>query len=238
MDVIVIAHYGKKAHSLSDDDIEELSSSLDKNIPFYLEPSNLRSAGIYYAKNKYCLIGSDVRDWEKYNGNMLPELKLPIKDYDHFLMLIKKDKQVIKTFLDSKKAEEIRITPFEDCELTIPIYNDVNVFFGGKGTGKSIILESIKMYYEGKGISDISFYNSESKNADYKQITAINNEDSDYDYVNIEDCSDCFERLMLWKEAPITDIKKYVDWANTKEYNKLSKTFGFKKASFSTAILT
>ena len=236
MDVIVIAHYGKKAHSLSDDDIEELSSSLDKNIPFYLEPSNLRSAGIYFAKNKNCLIGSDVRDWEKYSGSLLPELKLPIKDYDHFLMLIKKDKQVITTFLDSKKAEEIRIAPFNDCELAIPIYNDVNVFFGGKGTGKSIILESIKQYYEGKGISDISFYSSENNSANYKQIITINNEDSDYDYVNLDDCSECFDELMSWKEAPITDIRKYVDWANTKEYNKLSKSFGFKKASFSTAI--
>ena len=34
----------------------------------------------------------------------------------------------------------------------------------------------------------------------------------------------------------VNDIKKYVDWANTKEYNKLSKTFGFKMAVFSTAI--
>jgi hypothetical protein len=132
-----MAHYLGKSHALDPSDIELLQKHLDNKIPLFMEPANLRSAGIYYGKNINCLIGSDIRDWSKYNGEGLPELKMPIKDFQHFLLLMKKDPQVMKTFLDTKKSEDVEIKPFKDCKLTLPIYNDVNVFFGGKGTGKS-----------------------------------------------------------------------------------------------------
>lgn len=236
LDVIVIAHYGGKAHSLLEADIQLFKNSLAFGIPFFLEPANLRSAGIYYAKNINCLIGSDVRDWNAYDGNRLPELKMPIKDYEHFLLLVKKDKQVMKTFLESKKADTITIKPFDDCTLTIPIYNDVNVLFGGKGTGKSIILKSIKQHYEAQGITDISFYDSQAKESEFKKISSVTCDSGDFDNLHIDDCEADFIKLKEWKEPTITNLSKYIDWANTRTFSALSQSFGFKNASFSTVI--
>ena len=236
LDVIVIAHYGGKSHSLLEDDIQLLKKSLASDTPFFLEPANLRSAGIYYAKNLNCLIGSDVRNWDAYDGNKLPELKMPIKDYEHFLLLIKKDKQVMKTFMDSKKSDTITIKPFDDCILTLPIYNDVNVLFGGKGTGKSIILSHIKQHYESQGITDISFYNSQTKESEFKKISSITCDSGDFDELHIDDHESDFTKLKEWKEPAVTDLSKYLDWANTRSFSTLSQAFGFKNASFSSII--
>lgn len=238
LNVIVMAHFGGKAHALDDQDIELLKNLLDNNIPFFLEPANLRSAGIYYAKNINCLIGSDVRDWSKYDAKKLPELKMPIKDFQHFLLLVKKDEQVMKTFLESKKSEDIEIKPFSDCKLMLPIYNDVNVFFGGKGTGKSEIVKSIKAYYESKGLADISSYSGQTKDDDYKKMVTVTNEPNDFELLHIDDCANDFKSLMNWKEAAITDLSRYISWAQTKQVNKLSQTFGFKNATFTEVIST
>ena len=236
LDVIVIAHYGGKSHSLAEADIQLFKNSLTSGIPFFLEPANLRSAGIYYAKNINCLIGSDVRDWSAYDGNRLPELKMPIKDYKHFLLLIKKDEQVMKTFLESKMAETITIKPFDDCTLNLPIYNDVNILFGGKGTGKSNILKSIKAHYEAQGITDIGFYDSQTKDYEFKKISTVTCESGDFDNLHIDDCEAAFKKLKEWKEPQITSLSKYIKWYDTRSFSTLSQSFGFKNASFTTVI--
>lgn len=231
-DIVLIAHYGAKKPSLYEEDLHYLKEKLKNKTPFFLETSNLRSAGILYAHNINSFIGSDVKDWSNYEKCELPELKMPISDYENFKLLVKKDEQVIETFVNQKESKNISINPFNDCHLDLKIYNDINIIFGGKGTGKSIILNEIKQKFESFGNSDVSYYSAQSKSEDYKKLVSINNEQSDFDKLNIDDCSVDFSNISSWKDSTIIPTKDYYNWANNKNNNELSSRFGFKNCTF------
>ncbi|MEG0361822.1 MAG: hypothetical protein RR602_09315 [Longicatena sp.] len=237
MNVIVIAHYGKKEPSLCDVDINELKEMFGNKVPFFLEVSNLRSAGILYAHNMNSFIGSDIQDWKKYNESELPELKMPIVDYSHFCLLVKKDPKIIKTFLDQKKSDEFKIKPFED-EINLNIYNDINVIFGGKGTGKSKILESIKEHYDSLGNSDVSYYNGQTKESDFKKITGIVPTTNEIENYDVASNTESIAFLKEWKDVTIITMDKYIGWINTKDVNVHSKKFGFREATFGEVLKT
>lgn len=231
-DILVIAHYGWKKPSLIQSDLDILKNQLQNMKPLFLEVPQLRSAGILYAHNLNSFIGSDVQDWDNYSKCELPELKMPIDNYDHFNLLVKKDEQVLKTFINQKFNKEITIVPFDDCKVILPIYNDVNIFFGGKGTGKSSFLNALKKHFDSLGNSDVAYYDGQTKETEFKKMVKVNNETSDFDYLNIRDCVDSFNKIKEWKDVSITPITDYVNWAKTKDTNKLSEKFGFKDAVF------
>ena len=236
LDIIVIAHYGWKKPSLVQEDLDTLKNLLQDDKPLFLEVPQLRSAGILYAHNLDSFIGSDIHDWDKYSEVELPELKMPIKDYDHFNLLIKKDTQVLKTFMYTKFNTDVKVSPFDDCTVDIPIFNDINIFFGGKGTGKSSFLKAIKNHFDALGNSDVAYYDGQTKESEYKKLTTVANEDGDFSKLKINDCQENFNKIKEWKDVSITPLNKYLDWASTRDANKLSANFGFKDAVFNETI--
>ena len=231
-DITVIAHYAWKNPSLSETDLDVLRKDLSNGKPLFLEVTQLRSAGILYAHNINSFIGSDVQDWNNYSNCSLPELKMPISDYEHFNLLVKKDEQVLKTFVDQKINEVISIAPFDDCSISLPIYNDINVIFGGKGTGKSSFLDRLKDYFDSKGNADVSYYDGQTKDTEFKKLIRVENDDSDFYKISNDDCKTEFKDISDWTDVSITSIDKYKNWAQTKDINGLSKKFGFKDATF------
>lgn len=157
---------------------------------------------------------------------------MAIKDFNTFKLLIRKDSNVIKTFLDEVGNEKINVHPYEDWFMNFDLYNDVNLVFGDKGTGKSILLDAIKKYYESKGITDISYYSGQTKEEQFDNLIKRNLVDSDFDIFGINDFSDDFKYLTNWKESKITQIKSYVDWQKTIQTSKLAQKFGFRDAEF------
>lgn len=231
-DITVIAHYAWKNPSLSETDLDVLRNDLSNEKPLFLEVTQLRSAGILYAHNINSFIGSDVQDWNNYSNCSLPELKMPISDYEHFNLLVKKDEQVLKTFVDQKINEVVSIAPFDDCSISLPIYNDINVIFGGKGTGKSSFLDRLKYYFYSKGNADVSYYDGQTKDTEFKKLIRVENDDSDFYKISNDDCKTEFEDISNWTDVSITSIDKYKNWAQTKDIKGLSKKFGFKDATF------
>ena len=68
--------------------------------------------------------------------------------------------------LDRKTSEDLVLLPFDDgSSLTIKAFNDINVVFGPKGTGKSCILKAIAKHYSDNGI-DARVYESASDRLD------------------------------------------------------------------------
>lgn len=232
--LIVICHYGNKKPSLSDTDILLFQSLLSNKSAFFLEPQNLRSAGIYCAHDINAIVGSDHHDWATYPGDKteLPELKLPIDNYNKFFLLVKKDKKVIKTFLNSKLYGTIEVNPFSDCKLRIDVFNDINVIFGGKGTGKTEILKSIEKVFQQSGTSDVAKYYASDKKITYEQMTAVSINNDDFSHLNINNCSDSFTHIREWTETSLTTTKKYYDWCKTKDSESLGKNFGFINSTF------
>ena len=100
----------------------------------------------------------------------LPELRLPVESFEQFCLLLEKDEATINTILDKKVKENIEIAPFSAAELIrLDIYNDINILFGSKGTGKTEILESLSKYYNAKG-HKTSVYKSNDTHLNRKRI--------------------------------------------------------------------
>jgi len=238
MNLIVIAHYGNKKPYLSNDDIELLRSLLTSKTAFFFEPQNLRSAGIYCAHDLNAIVGSDHHDWSTYPGKdkELPELKLPIDNFEKFFLLVKKDSQVIKTFLDKKLYGSIDVQPFPDCKLHLDIFRDINIVFGGKGTGKTEILRAIEKIFQQSGTTEVAKYYASDKKTTYDQMTTVVIQNEDFKALNIDNCSESFKLIKKWNEKPVTTTKQYYDWCKTKDSEALGKNFGFISAMFSEII--
>lgn len=183
------------------------------------------------AQNVSTLIGSDVKDWDKYEKCELPQLKIRIDSFDNFKKLLKKDDQVLRGYLNKKLKQEITISPYENCSIKLPIYDDVNVFFGGKGTGKTTILKKIEEYFSSKGISGISKYYAGEKNDIYKKLTESRFEDNDINKFEINDnLIDDFNIVLKYENPKVTPISQYVKWI---DYRCKDHKFFFQEKNFS-----
>lgn len=236
LDVIFIVHYGRKQPSFEQHDFERLKELCKDSIPLFIEVQNLRSAGIMIAYNMRTLIGSDLKDWDEYNSYLLPELKFRIESFDSFKLALKKEYSIIQSFLSEKLKEVIQIKPFADLELTLNVYNDINVFIGGKGTGKTKILECIHDYYKSLGISDISYYFAQNKIDLYKDIVKEECKEEDFLVFGIEDDKNEYQKITKWKEAKVTPTSEYFKWGKSKDSKQYEKNFGYKNSIYNEII--
>lgn len=186
--IIIIPHFldKDKNRSISEEEKNKFKEDL-KDYQFILEP-RLITMGIINSHNELSLIGSDVKDWENYSNDAskLPEIRFSsIKNFSQFYELVSDSKTFIKNFIN--KTEKIYI-PLEGNKK-ITIYNDINLIFGGKGSGKTyLIKEKIAPYIENEGKNYI-FVEGKDYIEKYKKILEENQnkvnpiEDNDKDFL-------------------------------------------------------
>lgn len=239
IETITIAHYSLlKSHSFSDDACKDMSSLVKNNI-FLLEPSNIRSVGIMYANDMDSFIGSDVSDWKHYPARNVPELKMPIDCFESFMLLLKKDPKVIKTFIDQKQEISCSIQPFLDenipdaTEITLPLRHDVNVIFGGKGTGKTKILRALKKKIVLElGETKVSSYEGQTKDEDYKNLIKRPFSSSYFDLLKLETGETEFRVIKAWTSPSLVTTNKFYKGIEAQQNKSNFTRFGFTKASF------
>ncbi len=222
---LYVAHYKQKMPNLPDEALDKLESTT-RNPDFVLkEVTNSISAGIYVSHGQASIYGSDIQDWAKYEeiSHGLPDLRLPVDSFEHFSLLLKKDPTTINTVLDRKTSEDLTLLPFDDGTiLKIKVFNDINVVFGSKGTGKTCILKSIAKHYLENGI-DAKVYESASDRLNDifdtkgKDLT-INLKNFDINY-----CLNEIESLRDAGEVGVTSLSKYVDYFAAKSTNRNAK---------------
>ena len=160
-DVIYIGHYIGKKKKLSPKMIELMENTIKEKHRLFLEPSNYKTLSVMSDNGFRAIMGSDVQDWDNYSSINLPELKLEVDSFNKFLLLAKKDVTTINTLLQKKEKKlidiAIKLKNKKVINQTIPIYNDVNIIFGLKGTGKSCIIDGLCEKYIKDGI-DCSIY--------------------------------------------------------------------------------
>lgn len=208
---LYIVHY-KKMPDLSDKDIEKIIAKTSNKSRVLKEATNSISAGIFLSHGHSSIYGSDIQDWDKYlaSSKDLPDLRLPVESFEQFCLLLNKDSKAINTLLDKKAPEEISIKPFEDHKLLqIRVYNDINVFFGAKGTGKSKILEAIAGYYAGKGISAKKFESGSTNLADYYDLKGKKISIALADY-GIDYCDKDIDLIKKAQEKDVTSLSRYL----------------------------
>lgn len=227
---LYVAHYKQKKPSLSDEVLETLEAKT-KNPGFVIkEVTNSISAGIYISHGHSSIYGSDIHDWEKYEevSRNLPDLRLPVDSFEHFCLLLKKDPATINTVLNRKTSENLVLCPFDDgTTLEIKAFDDINVIFGPKGTGKSCILNAIAKHYSENGI-DARVYVSASDRLDEIFDTKGRNLTINLRAHGINYCTDEIKALRDSCEAPITNLSKYVNYFKLTNTNKNANTIRLK----------
>ncbi|MEW8030217.1 MAG: hypothetical protein AB2826_26725 [Candidatus Thiodiazotropha sp.] len=221
---LYIAHYKQKKPDLTDKDIEKIISHTAFKNRVLKEATNAISAGIFLSHGHSSIYGSDVANWKKYQAYSegLPDLRLPVESFEQFCLLLNKDSSAINTLLDKKQPEKIKIKPFkDDPAFSLTVYDDINVFFGAKGTGKSDILEAIAKYYAKKGIS-ASRYESGSGLSKLNDIFDLNGKKLKIDLKDYEIayCNKEIDFARKSHEVNITSLSKYRQFFSESLTNK------------------
>ena len=225
LDAIYIVHYHSKKPNLVDNDVEKLISLVHNPQRVLKEATNSISAGIYISHGHNSIYGSDVQNWDEYIdiAKNLPELRLPVESFGQFCLLIDKDAITIKTILDKKSRETIPLYPFGVAELIeIDVYNDINIIFGSKGTGKTEILKALSVYYNGKGFKT-EVYESNAQKLDDVYDLKGNLFSIDIEKLGIDSCSKELSLLKNFTEKGVTSLSSYLRYYSSEATNKISQ---------------
>lgn len=225
LDPIYIVHYLTKKPSIGEDEITLLSSLVSKPKHILKEATNSISAGIYISHGHNSIYGSDINDWDTYVeiAKTLPDLRLPVESFEQFCLLLEKDEATINTILDKKVKETIEIAPFGSAEIIrLNIYNDINVLFGSKGTGKTEILDALSNYFNSKGHKTSVYKSSDNHLNDEFDIkgSSFNSNASDYGF---SECIDDINFIKNVAEENVTSLNKYLLHYSFQETNKISQ---------------
>lgn len=225
-DTIYAAHFHSKKPNLLDQDIDKLESLLQNKNRILKEASNSISAGIYINHGHNSIHGSDVQNWNEYVdiSKSLPELRLPVESFEQFCLLLDKDEATIKTILDKKNKETIQLNPFSSAAeiMDIDIYDDINILFGSKGTGKTDILKALSTYYNGKGYRTELYESNSKKIEDVFDLkgTSLNIDIGEF---GIDSCSSEIAFLKNASEKEVTSLSKYLQYYSADATNNISK---------------
>jgi ABC-type multidrug transport system ATPase subunit len=227
---IYVAHYLQKKPDITENGLKILSELTTNTKRIIKEAANSISAGIFIAHGHASIYGSDIQNWEEYPSvaTKLPELRLPVDSFEHFCLLLEKDVSTINTVISRKQNDTLLLRPFEDnTEITLNPFNDINVIFGPKGTGKTKILEAIARYYSSNGVQASVFESAKDKLVDKydvkgKRITKNLNP------FGVNYCTDEIKRIKSARETDITNINNYLEYFNSESRNKNAKKIKIK----------
>lgn len=226
LDCVYIPHYYVKKPCLTDDDIERLTTLVKKPKRILKEATNSISAGIYISHGHKSIYGSDVHNWDEYLdiSKTLPDLRLPVESFEQFCLLLDKDDATIDTLLNKKIKEPIQINPFGIAELLeIDIYNDINILFGSKGTGKTLILEALSRFYNAKGYKTEVYESNQGHINDIYDLKCSNYE-IDVETLGFDTCEEELKFIKESSEEEVTSLSKYISHFVVDETNKIAKT--------------
>jgi len=222
---LYIAHYQQKKPDISEEDLDKLIAATANKSRVIKEVTNSISAGIYISHGYPSIYGSDVHDWGQYENkaNELPDLRLPVESFEHFCLLLEKDPIAINTLLDKKISETLNLKPFDDgTEVNLKIYNDINIFFGSKGTGKSCLLKAIAKHFSDSGINASVFESGNACLEDKYDIKCksfvINLEPFGINY-----CTDEIAFIKSAKEVNVTSLSNYVSFFKAEHGSRNAK---------------
>jgi len=190
----------------------------------FLEPSNPNSVDVFHKHGYRAIFGSDVIDWANYEKSQFGELRFYVDNFTKLIKLVQQDKLLLKDLLNPYFSETVKV--FGDSSASkypfnIPIYHDVNVIFGDKGSGKSEILKSLKEFYSRKLGDQVVYFEAGKEDEWFNEQTK--NTDADYLLKNVnvtDDCSSEIKWIKTYKEITPTNLSDYKMYFSKSTNNK------------------
>lgn len=217
IDCLVIPHFFKPK-SLSNESIEMIRKGLSNNYRLLYEPANFRSLGILINHSKNSIIGSDVKDWSQYHVCEFADLKIDVDSYEQFMFLVKKDTALIETLFQNQSTSVIDISYSKSVKENVEFYDDINVFFGSKGTGKSESLDKVKKFFNDKG-KNVGYYAPRDTQDKIDEKLLVNENERKLSLYGFDNCEDDFTSLCEWKDENVTQFKDYLNYISSKNKN-------------------
>lgn len=228
LDILFIPHYMGKVPAISEDDLVLLRSLVPDSTKVFTETTE-SSIGVLVNNDFHALVGSDVRDWNDYESSMFSDLRLPVSSFEQFCMLAKRDNVVINTILNKKKSYVFPAKPHAKVTIQLRIFEDVNIIFGQKGTGKSEILNSLIDVMTGEGLKCVKYVGSQKEDG-FKHLLSTSDMSADSELLSANNCEEEFKALMGWKDSSITLFSQYIKWFETRNNNSNKKTMRITEA--------
>jgi energy-coupling factor transporter ATP-binding protein EcfA2 len=226
LDPVYIPHYVTKRPSISDEIIQILVENVTNKKRILKEVTNLISAGIFVSHGHKSIFGSDIQNWNDYVqvARALPDLRLPVESYEQFCLLLERDDSTIRTILDKKNHEEISVNPFKEdnSPIKLKIYNDINILFGSKGTGKTEILKALSKHYNNSGYKT-SVYESNANSLDLKYDIKGTKLDLTSFSLDFDKCINEITQVRNSTESSVVSLIKYFEYFSSNETNKIAK---------------
>lgn len=221
-EILIIPHFlGKdKVRSISIEEKDLLKEDL-VGYTVILEP-NLKNMGIINAHNEISLIGSDVTDWGKYSedAKRLPEMKFAIDSFGKFYELATSSNVFIKSVLNNCEKLEIDL----DNNTKLDIYQDVNVIFGGKGSGKTVLMKNHifpKLSENGK---KVFIHEGKDYQKFYDEILKNNEDEVEIDSNLKDHIINDLDSILNYKESTYANfIGKYLKYYENQNVSKNAK---------------
>ena len=191
---------------------------------FFYEPRTLKTLGIWANHNRSMLMGSDVKDWAKYEECEFVSLRLDVDSFEQFCLLAKRDNSVIETLLNMRERNDMTVHPHSGVSVCVPIYQDINVIFGQKGTGKSEIIKSLRAEYENRGLSTVSYLGGD-KYEEYDRILSTSAMRRDPAMFGRSGCVEQINAVMQWTDEKATALYRYCQWIKTRGNDRKKDAF-------------
>ena len=211
---LFISHCHDKAPAITEEEIARVGEITNNDWRFYFEPRSLMTLGIWSNHGRNMLMGSDIKDWSRYEEEDFVSLRVNVDSFEQFYLLAKRDHQVVETLLNRKGRTKVIARPHDSVAIELPLYQDVNVLFGQKGTGKSEIVKSIRSQFEADGIK-IASYIGGQKNTAFDQLMTVKNEERSCSDFGRSECLQEIQTVIDWADEPPTPISHYVQWLKT-----------------------
>src|SRR6185312_14503874 len=106
--------------------------------------------------------------------------------------------------------------------ITVDIYNDINILFGSKGTGKTAILEALSKYYNSKGHKTSVYKSSDAHLNDVFDLKG-NRFSLEGDQIPFDECEKEIRHLKTVMDAEVTSLSKYYQHFAVQETNKIAQ---------------
>lgn len=206
--IMIIPHFldkdKKRAFTIKDKD--KLISDL-KDYVVILEPGKIHTMGIINGHDEISLLGSDVQDWEKYSEYELPEIKFKTNSFSKFCELAKNSKQFIKQQLDATKKFDIVINKKQDI---VPIYEDINIVFGEKGAGKTVLMSNYLLpHFQVMG-KKVFLHEGKNYSTEYENIIKRYESSVEIDESLQENIKYSFDKVIEYNEDSIPNFIKSI----------------------------